>query len=145
MSSIKGVKGIRNLYLGENILSGEIPDCWMNFQSLKVLNLGNNNFTGNLPLSMGTLSSLQSLHLQKNTLFGKIPESFKNCTQLLALNIADNQFSCNVPAWIGERFSRIIIIILRSNKFDGHFQLEFTNLKHTICLGSRKVTKEERK
>ncbi|KAH9718114.1 hypothetical protein KPL71_022093 [Citrus sinensis] len=101
---LKESKELEILYLGENILSGEIPDCWMNFQSLKVLNLGNNNFTGNLPLSMGTLSSLQSLHLQKNTLFGKIPESFKNCTQLLALNIADNQFSGNVPAWIGESF-----------------------------------------
>ncbi|KAH9718107.1 hypothetical protein KPL71_022088 [Citrus sinensis] len=122
---LKESKELEILDLGENILSGEMPDCWMTFQSLEVLNLGNNNFTGNLPLSMGTLSSLQSLHLQKNTLFGKIPESFKNCTQLLALNIADNQFSGNVPAWIGESFSRIIILILRSNKFDGHFPTEF--------------------
>lgn len=122
---LKESKELEILDIGENVLSGEIPDCWMNFQSLKVLNLGNNNFSGNLPFSMGTLSSLESLHLQKNTLFGKIPESFKNCTQLLTLNIGDNKFSGNVPAWIGESFSRIIILILRSNKFDGLFPTEF--------------------
>ncbi|KAH9718113.1 hypothetical protein KPL71_022093 [Citrus sinensis] len=105
---LKESKELEILYLGENILSGEIPDCWMNFQSLKVLNLGNNNFTGNLPLSMGTLSSLQSLHLQKNTLFGKIPESFKNCTQLLALNIADNQFSDLASNKLSEGIPRCI-------------------------------------
>ncbi|KAK9233375.1 hypothetical protein WN943_023624 [Citrus x changshan-huyou] len=139
---LKESKELEILDLGENILSREIPDCWMTFQSLEVLNLGNNNFTGNLPLSMGTLSSLQSLHLQKNTLFGKIPESFKNCTQLLALNIADNQFSGNVPAWIGESFSRIIILILRSNKFDGHFPTEFCLLSslQIIDLASNKLS-----
>ncbi|KAH9669520.1 hypothetical protein KPL70_021820 [Citrus sinensis] len=139
---LKESKELEILDLGENILSREIPDCWMTFQSLEVLNLGNNNFTGNLPLSIGTLSSLQSLHLQKNTLFGKIPESFKNCTQLLALNIADNQFSGNVPAWIGESFSRIIILILRSNKFDGHFPTEFCLLSslQIIDLASNKLS-----
>ncbi|GAY58675.1 hypothetical protein CUMW_188800 [Citrus unshiu] len=86
---LKESKELEILDLGENILSREIPDCWMTFQSLEVLNLGNNNFTGNLPLSIGTLSSLQSLHLQKNTLFGKIPES---------IDISENNFSGGIPA-----------------------------------------------
>ncbi|XP_044473342.1 receptor-like protein EIX1 [Mangifera indica] len=46
------------LILSKNYFSGELSDCWMNWQQLKVLNLENNRFTGNLPPSIKTLTSL---------------------------------------------------------------------------------------
>ncbi|GAY65329.1 hypothetical protein CUMW_240290 [Citrus unshiu] len=116
---INQLKGMRILKLGENHFSGEIPDCWMNWQDLLVLNLANNNFTGNIPISLGMLSSLQSLNLRKNSLSGQIPVSFQNCTKLVMLDIGENQFVGNVPTWIGIRFSSLMILNLRSNKFRG--------------------------
>ncbi|XP_044473139.1 receptor-like protein EIX1 [Mangifera indica] len=61
------------LILNKNFLSGELPDCWMNWQHLKVLNLENNRFTGTLPPSIGSLTSLQSLNLRKNNFVGEVP------------------------------------------------------------------------
>ncbi|KAK2639628.1 hypothetical protein Ddye_027423 [Dipteronia dyeriana] len=116
------------LNLGDNFLSGEIPDCWMNWWLLIVLNLGNNKFTGNLPISMGTLIYLQSLHLQKNNLSGTIPVSLKNCTGLLVLDIGENKFVGNVPSWIGESFSEMVILNLRSNNFNGRLPIELCHL-----------------
>lgn len=125
---INQLKGMRILKLGENHFSGEIPDCWMNWQDLLVLNLGNNNFTGNIPISLGMLSSLQSLNLRKNSLSGQIPVSFQNCTKLVMLDIGENEFVGNVPTWIGIIFSSIMILNLRSNKFRGHLPNQFCGL-----------------
>ncbi|XP_044473173.1 receptor-like protein EIX2 isoform X2 [Mangifera indica] len=119
---------IEILTLRFNFLSGELPDCWMNWQQLKVLNLENNRFTGTLPPSIGTLISLQSLNLRKNNFFGELPVSLQNCTKVVKLDLGENDFVGNVPAWMGERFSRIKILIFRSNKFHGLLPRELCRL-----------------
>ncbi|KAK2639604.1 hypothetical protein Ddye_027399 [Dipteronia dyeriana] len=116
------------LKLGSNSFSGELPDCWMNWQYLSVLELSDNNFTGNLPFSIGNLSVLRSFHLRNNRFLGVIPQSLKNCTELVTLDMGENEFSGNIPAWIGERFSDLVILNLRSNKFHGRLPVEFCHL-----------------
>ncbi|KAL5737633.1 hypothetical protein ACOSP7_030394 [Xanthoceras sorbifolium] len=121
--------------LENNSLSGEVPDCWMNWKNLWVLNLGNNEFTGNLPPSMGNLSDLQSLTLRKNNLSGVIPfVSLKNCTKLEVLDVAENQFAGNILTWIGERFLRMKILKLRSNNFQGLLPMELCRLSSLQIL-----------
>ncbi|KAL5737674.1 hypothetical protein ACOSP7_030435 [Xanthoceras sorbifolium] len=123
------------LSLENNSLSGEVPDCWMNWQYLNVLNLGNNKFTGNLPPSMGNLSDLQSLTLRKNNLSGVIPfVSLKNCTELEVLDVAENQFAGNILTWIGERFLQMKILKLRSNNFQGLLPMELCRLSSLQIL-----------
>ncbi|XP_050289378.1 receptor-like protein EIX1 [Quercus robur] len=39
---------LRFLDLSNNRLSGELPDCWMHFEGLKILKLENNNFHGKI-------------------------------------------------------------------------------------------------
>lgn len=85
----------------------------MNWPDLRVLNLGNNKFTGSIPISMGTLTSLRSLNLRSNRLSGIIPVPFENCSQLVALDMGENEFVGNIPTWMGERFSRLRILNLR--------------------------------
>ncbi|KAK2639691.1 hypothetical protein Ddye_027486 [Dipteronia dyeriana] len=117
------------LNLENNFFSGELPNCWMNWQYLHVLNLMNNEFVGSLPTSIGILSSLQLLILRKNSLSGVIPfVSLENCTNLETLDAAENHFVGYVPTWIGERFSSMKILNLRSNKFHGHLPVELCRL-----------------
>ncbi|KAH9651593.1 hypothetical protein KPL70_026807 [Citrus sinensis] len=123
-----GTRLTQIINLEDNLLAGEIPDCWMNWRYLLVLRLDNNKFTGKLPTSLGALSLLRSLHLRNNNLSGTLPVSLGNCTELETIDISENEFSGNVPAWIGERFPRMIILILRSNKFHGVFPLELCHL-----------------
>ncbi|KAK2639549.1 hypothetical protein Ddye_027344 [Dipteronia dyeriana] len=121
-------KGMSILNLRNNFLSGELPDCWMSWGSLGALYLDNNKFTGNIPISMGTLSGLELLHLRENSLTGTIHASLGNCTELVALSLDENEFAGNIPTWIGERFSRMMILSLRSNKFHGPLPLELCHL-----------------
>jgi Leucine-rich repeat (LRR) protein len=48
-------KQMEFLNLGKNLLSGEISNCWMMWTNLNALNLGNNNFIGSIPTSIGSL------------------------------------------------------------------------------------------
>ncbi|KAH9803407.1 hypothetical protein KPL71_001749 [Citrus sinensis] len=107
------------LFLDRNILQGNLPDCWMSYQNLMMLDLSNNKFIGNLPTSFGSLSSLVSLHLRKNRLSGTMPISLKNCTSLMTLDVGENEFFGNIPSWFGEMFSIMVFLILRSNYFHG--------------------------
>ncbi|KAL5738289.1 hypothetical protein ACOSP7_031050 [Xanthoceras sorbifolium] len=123
------------LNLENNSLSGEVPGCWMNWQNLMVLNVGNNQFIGNLPPSMGKLTALRSLILRKNNLSGVISfVSLENCTKLEVLNAAENQFTGNVLTLIGERFSKMKILILRSNNFHGLLPMELCRLSSLHIL-----------
>ncbi|XVF37722.1 hypothetical protein REPUB_Repub20aG0034100 [Reevesia pubescens] len=114
------------LSLANNLLSGEIPDCWIKWQYLKALRLDDNRFTGKIPSSMGTLRDLQSLHLYNNTLHGEIPSSLRNCTKLVAIYLGENELDGNIPGWLGHSLPNLVILSLRSNKFRG-------NIPHHLC------------
>ncbi|XP_031255163.1 receptor-like protein EIX1 [Pistacia vera] len=129
-----GFNNLEFLNLKGNFLFGELPDCWEYFKSLKILDLGNNKFTGNLPTSIGNLDSLQSLHLRRNKLSGPLPMSFRNLANLKILDISQNEFVGKVPAWIGETFSRMIILNLRSNKFYDVLPVELCQLSSLQIL-----------
>ncbi|KAK2976429.1 hypothetical protein RJ640_001822 [Escallonia rubra] len=93
-------KQLEILILGDNLLSGDIPDCWMSWASLRVVALGNNNLKGNIPSSMGYLSDLRSLHLRNNSLNGEAPMALQNCTELMIIDLSENEF-CGSVVGIG--------------------------------------------
>ncbi|XP_074284150.1 receptor-like protein EIX2 [Silene latifolia] len=105
------------LALSNNLLSGELPDCWMHFSYLSSLNLENNEFSGRVPNSIGTLLNLQYLDLHNNSFAGPLPTAFMSCTSLVILNPGYNLFSGNIPPQIGNAFQDIRVLILRKNHF----------------------------
>ncbi|XVF11294.1 hypothetical protein REPUB_Repub08aG0014500 [Reevesia pubescens] len=133
-SKMEEPKWLEILHLADNYLSGEIPDCWMNWPNLVSIDLKNNNLSGKIPSSMGSLSLLQSLHFGKNNLSGVLPSSLQNCTMLLAIDLAENHFVGNIPGWIGERLSDVIIISLRSNSFEGQIPDKLCSLSYLAIL-----------
>uniref|UniRef100_M1B6I6 M18S-3Ap n=1 Tax=Solanum tuberosum TaxID=4113 RepID=M1B6I6_SOLTU len=125
---------LRILNLGGNDLSEEIPDCWMNWPELKVLILRDNNLIGSLPRSMEVLSNLLSLDLRRNRLNGPFPSSLENCTKLYKIDLAENEFIGKLPSWLGMKFPTLIVLILRSNKFNGELPQELCHLKDLQIL-----------
>ncbi|CDP08517.1 unnamed protein product [Coffea canephora] len=75
---IQPISVLQYLDLRENSLSGEIPDCWMNYPNLYHINLNNNNFTGSIPRSLFHLEDLGYLGLGNNSLTGPITFDFVN-------------------------------------------------------------------
>ncbi|WCJ38707.1 disease resistance family protein / LRR family protein [Euphorbia peplus] len=128
-------KDMYALDLGNNLLVGEIPDCWSdNWIYLSSLRLSNNNFSGNVPKSIGNLTRLSFLHLWNNSLSGELPATLQNCGSLNTLDLGKNELTGQIPSWISSSFSSLSILILGGNKFHGKISKEICQLKSLQIL-----------
>ena len=128
------IGGIMHLDLSSNNLSEEIPNCFMHWQDLEILNLAHSKLFGEIPRSIGSLMQLIALDLSNNSLSGELPCSLQNFTMLRFMNLRENKLSGRIPAWIGETMSSLIILSLRSNKFHGSIGLQICLLIHIKYL-----------
>ncbi|KAH9646701.1 hypothetical protein KPL70_024951 [Citrus sinensis] len=133
LCSINGHK-LEFLDLSNNILSGRLPDCWMQFDRLAVLSLANNFFSGKIPKSMGFLHSIQTLSLYNNSLIGELPSFFKSCSQLILMDLGKNGLSGEIPTWIGEGLPKLVVLSLKSNKFHGNIPFQVCQLSYIQIL-----------
>ncbi|XP_050206669.1 receptor-like protein 7 [Mercurialis annua] len=143
--------------VSRNKMSGEISPSICNLNSLVMLDLSFNNFSGELPRCLGYLSdSLKLLDLKKNSfqgiipsmwrngfkikmismshnqLQGPLPRSLLNCSSLEMVDFGRNQIIDAFPSWLGS-LPDLRILILRSNGFYGTMEnlvaTGFTNLR----------------
>ncbi|KAL9994416.1 putative leucine-rich repeat-containing, plant-type, leucine-rich repeat domain superfamily [Helianthus debilis subsp. tardiflorus] len=121
-----GVKETEALSLGNNNLSGDIPECWEKWPRLRFLNLNNNNLSGRIPSTLGSLSWLGSLSMGGNNLSGRLPASLMNLTNLVILQLGRNKLAGSIPAWLGMKLSLLRLLNLRSNNFHG-------DIPHELC------------
>ncbi|XP_047321496.1 probably inactive leucine-rich repeat receptor-like protein kinase At3g28040 [Impatiens glandulifera] len=99
--------------------SGKIGRGLLNLQSLKVLTLSSNNFTGTIS---GILpASLVSLDLSNNGFSGVIPDSFlSNMNSLQFLDLSHNSFSGPIPNdFFHNSCSSLLFLSLAANTFEG--------------------------
>ncbi|KAL1360948.1 hypothetical protein HN51_006318 [Arachis hypogaea] len=127
-------KSTRFMDLSNNNLRGELPDCWMGFESLVVLDLSDNHFYGNMPKSLGSIRNIKSIHLGGNNFSGEIPSSLNNCTQLQVFDAAHNKLSGTIPTWIGDNISKLLVLSLHSNNFHGNIPFSMCNLDEIRVL-----------
>jgi Leucine-rich repeat (LRR) protein len=74
---------IREIHLEGNQLTGKIPAFALAQNPfLETLELGENSFTGAIPVSLGTLENLTTLRLGDNSLDGQIPPSLGDLASL---------------------------------------------------------------
>ena len=96
---IKFPSSLGYLLLDHNKLTGRIPD-FSEFTSLVLLKLNNNNFSGPIPESLGTLPSLSRLHLNDNNLSGAMPSWLSNMqsTRMTELFLDGNQITGSIQS-----------------------------------------------
>lgn len=69
--------------------------------SLRVLNLRNNKFEGNIPVGLGSLERLAILSLRSNRFNGSIPKDIIHLQELRILDLSLNNFSGPIPLKLG--------------------------------------------
>ncbi|XP_060675428.1 receptor-like protein EIX2 [Ziziphus jujuba] len=124
----KNFLNARYVNLGNNLLSGKFPKCWMKWNNLVILNLQNNNLSGVIPSSMGYLTNLGWLQLHNNKLHGEFPLSLRKCLSLEVLDLSENKFIGKIPKLIWISLGGLVAINLRSNTFHGEIPLELCSL-----------------
>ncbi|KAL9454365.1 hypothetical protein AB3S75_009870 [Citrus x aurantiifolia] len=115
---------LQTLKLSLNQFRGEVSDfidglseC-INSSSLARLELGYNQLTGNLPISLGYLKNLRYLELWYNSFLGSIPPSIGNLTFLQELYLTSNQMNGKFPESFGQ-LSAIRVLELSDNQWEG--------------------------
>ncbi|XP_020203414.2 receptor-like protein EIX2 [Cajanus cajan] len=81
--------------LHNNNLSGEFSLDMSNFTSLVFINLGGNNFSGAVPMKMP--ESMQVMILKSNKFTGKIPPQLCSLPSILQLDLSRNKLSGSIP------------------------------------------------
>ncbi|KAK9025534.1 hypothetical protein V6N11_038398 [Hibiscus sabdariffa] len=85
------------LDLSCNNLTGDIPQSLGKLTSLHALNLSHNHLTGFIPVSLSSLSQVESLDFSYNNLSGTIPSELVGLNFLAVFSVAHNNLSGRVP------------------------------------------------
>ncbi|KAJ1429813.1 Protein kinase-like domain superfamily [Sesbania bispinosa] len=110
--NIARIDNLRVLDLSDNNLSGEVPDDFFKqCGSLRTVSLARNKFSGSVPPGVWTLSGLRSLDLSANMLEGEIPKGVEALKNLRSISLARNRFSGKIPDGFGS------CLLLRSIDF----------------------------
>ncbi|XP_059638763.1 receptor kinase-like protein Xa21 [Cornus florida] len=122
------------LELPEFGLHGTISPHVGNLSFLKVLNLRDNNFRGQLIHEISHLRRLKVLNLHFNCLEGVIPASIHHCRQLQFISLRKNEFSGSIPnEW--SSLSSLSELYLGGNCLTGTIPSFFANMSRLKSIG----------
>ncbi|XP_051136703.1 probable LRR receptor-like serine/threonine-protein kinase At2g16250 [Andrographis paniculata] len=124
-------------------ISGDIPITLGNLSSLTELYLSDNNLTGVIPASLSQLLRISVLDLSGNSLTGSIPSGFGRLSMLQTLNLSGNALSSSIPPQLGN-LSRLVDLDLGFNSLSGALPIEFRNLTslQRMILGDNLIAGE---
>ncbi|GLT50725.1 hypothetical protein SLA2020_241910 [Shorea laevis] len=124
---------LRILQISRTSFSGELPISIGRLGSLEVLNASCCNFSGLIPPSIGNLTKLLTLVLHNNSFRGEKASFFSNLTQLARVSLSFNQFTfSDISCFAG--LSRLQRLNLCSNQISGSFPSWITNLTELTYL-----------
>lgn len=129
------LQSLRLLDLSRNLFSGDFPLSITNLTNLEVLNLNENSELNlwSLPEDMTRLAKVKSLVLSTCMLRGDIPPFVGNMTSLVDLELSGNFFVGRVPSELG-RLKNLQHLELYYNQLEGEIPEELGNLTELIDL-----------
>ncbi|CAN6699396.1 unnamed protein product [Malus baccata var. baccata] len=146
-SNFTKLKKLKNLWIRQSNLIGELPETLGEMEALEVIDLAINSLSGRIPNGLFTVKNLSIVYLfentlsgevpqvieswnlsildiSENTLMGTIPEEYGNLTKLTELALFLNDFSGEIPKSIG-RLPNLRKFRMFNNNFSGTLAPEF--------------------
>ncbi|KAJ3685696.1 hypothetical protein LUZ61_014860 [Rhynchospora tenuis] len=103
------------------------------FPNLTRLDIAYQNFHGEIPKEIGTLSNLLVLSLIFNNLSGEIPATISNLSKLTHLDLSGNQLTGSIPKGI-VNLSNLYYLMLGQNNLTGEIPTSLENLSNLELL-----------
>nr|GMD47002.1 LRR receptor-like serine/threonine-protein kinase FLS2 [Ipomoea batatas] len=105
------------LYLEFNNFSGQLPNQVYKYKNLEILSVSSNSFAGPIIESLGNLSMLHYLDISNNKFSGSVPSSLGELSNLEELHISDNSFIGVLSEFHFSKLSKLDILDISSNLF----------------------------
>ncbi|RVW62784.1 Receptor-like protein 12 [Vitis vinifera] len=134
---------VGSLYLGNNSFSGPIPLNIGELSSLEILDVSCNLLNGSIPSSISKLKYLGVINLSNNHLSGKIPKNWNDLPWLDTVDLSKNKMSGGIPSWMCSK-SSLTQLILGDNNLSGE---PFPSLRnytglYSLDLGNNRFSGE---
>ncbi|KAL3829501.1 hypothetical protein ACJIZ3_018303 [Penstemon smallii] len=135
-------KEVANVFLSNNLFSGEIPEQFGTLNQVEHLDLSNNHLSGSPPEVLFSLPNISYLNLSSNILSGSIPSNLDCGDSLSLVDLSDNRFSGQLPNCLETSrivdFSGNCFSILSSNQHPAAYCKDIdksrSRFKETIVL-----------
>ncbi|KAL0801791.1 hypothetical protein Bca101_056967 [Brassica carinata] len=111
--------GIWELYMDNNLFTGNIGQGLRSLRSLTLFDISNNNLTGVIPSWIGEFTVLSVLLLSNNSLEGEIPISLFNTSDLQILDLSANNLSGDIPPQVSWGSPSPVALFLQDNNLSG--------------------------
>ncbi|CAN1187422.1 Probable LRR receptor-like serine/threonine-protein kinase At3g47570 [Linum perenne] len=139
--SMAGSNKLVDIVIVDNFLgTGEANDLSFlsslsNATSLRILEIGKNNFGGGLTQHVANLpTSLKKLSINDNKISGEFPNEMQYLVNLEVISGYNNNLSGTIPSSIG-KLKSLVLLELHNNKISGYIPLSMGNLTKLIRLG----------
>ncbi|KAG7024598.1 Receptor protein-tyrosine kinase CEPR1, partial [Cucurbita argyrosperma subsp. argyrosperma] len=137
-SGLRGTfpRGITNCSVLEELdmsflsMTGTLPD-FSPLRNLRILDMSYNNFTGDFPLSVFSLTKLERLNFNEDNNFNmwQLPEDLSELTKMKSMVLTTCMLGGRIPATIGN-MTALVDLELSGNFLAGEIPKEIGNLKN---------------
>ncbi|XP_077218104.1 uncharacterized protein LOC143852559 [Tasmannia lanceolata] len=131
---------IRLLLMGNNLFTGPIPISLSNASGLEQILFPYNALSGPVPMNLGSLKSLSMLIIGANQLgTGKSDDlsfisTLSNCSELQSFSLQLNRFGGILPASIANLSDQLHLLIVGENRISGIIPAGIENLVNLTLL-----------
>jgi len=131
-----GLNSLEVINLGGNWISGQIPDSWAKWTSMRKIILDNNMLTGEIPAWLPNLGNLEEIRLEWNRyedsigFSGEIPDGLVNLQSLEVIHLQGNSLTGGIP----NLPLSLIDIKLNDNALEGDMPDSFAQMAELVAL-----------
>ncbi|XP_042040786.1 LRR receptor-like serine/threonine-protein kinase HSL2 [Salvia splendens] len=92
-------------------LEGQIPESIGILSSVKIFDVSQNNLVGEIPKSIGGMRNAEQIELYHNHLSHEIPDAFSGLTSLLRFDASENNLTGKIPQSLAEQLNQGVKIV----------------------------------